>query len=253
MLHAKLVTTQTSWSFSGARIPVRATSSPVIASVERNSFLARSAVKLRSRLSLSPAGRIPASAHPAAASATVFPGSSRKIFMPLRFRQIQFARSRSMRTYTQFVSRTMWSGTRKRPSGDIGNAIGVSCPSLLFERLEGLDGVHQGRSPPGDGRHVDRLGHLLQGGPRGGCSPGVDIDAVRTLDRVGHREGDQLLGLLAERPLRERGGYPCVVRIVRLRRVVLEIGKCVQVGAGVEGTGHFELPPEKGRIHVSLS
>src|SRR3990170_789697 len=248
MLHSKLVTTQTSWSFSGARIPVRATSSPVIASVERNSFLARSAVNLRSKRSASPGSRIPA-----AASADVFPGSRRNISMPLRFRQIQFARSRSMRTYTPFVSRTMWSGTRKRPSGDIGNAIGFSWPSFFLERLEGLDGVNQGCSPPGDGRHVDRLGHLLQGGPRGGCSPGVDIDAVRTLDRVGHREGDQLLGLLAERPLSERGGYPCVIRIVRLRSVVLEIGKCVQVGAGVKGTGHFDLPPEKGRIHGSLS
>src|SRR4030065_508213 len=49
MLHSKLVMTQTSWSFSGARTPARATCSPVIGSVGRNSFLAGSAVNLRRR------------------------------------------------------------------------------------------------------------------------------------------------------------------------------------------------------------
>src|SRR3990172_8593981 len=238
MLHSKLVTTQTSWSLSGARIPVRATSSLVIGSVERNSFLARSAVNLSRRVSASSWERIRAATHPEAASTTVFPGSVRRISSPLRFRQTQFARSRSIATKTPSFSRTMNSGVWKRPAGVIGNAI--RCPSFLLERLQGLHGVDQGRSSPDDGRDVDRLGHLFPGGPRGRGSLGVDVDAVRALDRVRDREGDQFLGLLSERAFRERGGYPCVVGLEGLRRVHLEIGKGVEIRAGVKGTGHFD-------------
>ena len=62
---------------------------------------------------------------------------------------------------------------------------------ILAAAFTDLDAVYQGGPAP-DGRgHVNGLGHLLQVGAGFQGPPGIGVDAVRALDRVGHCQGDE--------------------------------------------------------------
>ena len=83
--------------------------------------------------------------------------------------------------------------------------------------VRGLDAVDQGGPAP-DGRgDVNGLGHLLQVGTGLQGPPGIGVDTVRALDRVGHCQGDEGLFPDAQSP----GAHnPLVI----VHEVVVEIG-----------------------------
>ena len=69
--------------------------------------------------------------------------------------------------------------------------------------LEHLQPVNQ-RGPAPDGScNVDRLGHLLEIGPLGQALVRVRLDAIRALNGVRDREGDQRLLANRQGALRE--------------------------------------------------
>ena len=55
----------------------------------------------------------------------------------------------------------------------------------------GLDAVNQGGAAPDGCGHVNGLGHLLHVGAGFQRPPGVGVDAVGALDRVGHCQGNE--------------------------------------------------------------
>ncbi len=95
--------------------------------------------------------------------------------------------------------------------------------------VHGLDAVNQGGPAP-DGRgDVNGLGHLLQVGAGFQGPPGIGVDTVRALDRVGHCQGDEGLFPDAQSP----GAHdPLVIvheAIVEIGAVLADLIKPLQV------------------------
>ena len=84
-------------------------------------------------------------------------------------------------------------------------------------------------SKPLDTRWVDRLDDLLPAGPGPVRGTGMSIDAVRTLYRMGHCGGDEVLDLSGQRPLGEHPLRPLLVGFKEVRRGLPHLGEPFEI------------------------
>ena len=118
---------------------------------------------------------------------------------------------------------------------------GLSCElhAELVGHVAHLHAVHQRGTAADGGRHVHRLGHLLQVRTLLQAGLGVGVNAVGTLHRVGHRQGDQRLlpfrqGAFGEyRPIPLAEFVPQLACVSPDRR---ELGQVVRMVVGVPST-----------------
>src|SRR6185369_17750984 len=87
-------------------------------------------------------------------------------------------------------------------------SVFTAASTLAGHRVAGLDPMRDHAAAADHGGDADRLRHLLRRDPGLGACRRVRIDAIGLLDRVGHGEGDELLGLLVESALLHGGRIP---------------------------------------------